>query len=109
MEFTFTENNRCVICKDFVGSKKASKVIHIRLQHKKILDILDEELGKNGYLKNENEEFFEDETSTSRGCITSESSISRSSRTSISSFARSKGVKMTQTQMTWRSRLTSSR
>ena len=95
MEFTFTENNRCVICKkDFVSSKKASKVIHIRLQHKKILDILDEELGKNGYLKNENEEFFEDEvtlenlglvckicafteTSTNRGCITSESRISR--------------------------------
>ena len=106
MEFTFTENNLSVICKkDFVGSKKASKVIHIGLEHKKILDILD----KDGYLKNENEEFFENEvtlenlglvckicafteTSTSRGCITSESSISRSSRTSISSFARSEGV-----------------
>ena len=62
MEFTFTENNQCVICKkDFVGSKKASKVIHIGMEHKKILDILHEELGKNGYLKNENEEFFEDE------------------------------------------------
>ena len=36
-------------------------MIHIGMEHKKILDILDEELGKNGYLKNENEEFFEDE------------------------------------------------
>ena len=32
---------------DFVGSKKVSKVIHIGLEHKKILDILDEEFVKN--------------------------------------------------------------
>merc|ERR1719367_2673359 len=37
MEFTFMEKNRCVICqKDFTGAKKASKVIHIGLEHKKI-------------------------------------------------------------------------
>ena len=54
MEFTFMEKNRCVICqKDFVGAKKASKVIHIGLEHKKIFDILDEEFGKDGYLKHD--------------------------------------------------------
>ena len=48
------ENNRCVICqKDIVGSKKASKVIHIGLEHKKIFDILDEEFGKNRCLKHD--------------------------------------------------------
>ena len=54
MEFTFMEKNRCVICqKDFVGAKKSSKVIHIGLEHKKIFDILDEEFGKDGYLKHD--------------------------------------------------------
>ena len=54
MEFTFMEKNRCVICqKDFTGAKKASKVIHIGLEHKKIFDILDEEFGKDGYLKHD--------------------------------------------------------
>ena len=58
---------RCIYQLTFVvifkarSDKKASKGIHIGMEHKKILDILDEELGKNGYLKNENEEFFEDE------------------------------------------------
>ena len=48
------EKNRCVICqKDFVGAKKASKVIHIGLEHKKIFDICDEEFCKDGYLKHD--------------------------------------------------------
>merc|ERR1719208_687408 len=54
MEFSFIEKNRCTICfKDFIGAKKSSKVIHIGLEHKMIYDILDEEFGKDGFLKHD--------------------------------------------------------
>ena len=54
MEFSYIEKNRCTICgKDFIGAKKSSKVIHIGLEHKKIYDILDEEFGKDGFLKHD--------------------------------------------------------
>jgi len=54
MEFEFIEKNKCVHCdKDFIGAKKSSKVIHIGLEHKKIFEILEEEFGKDGYLKHD--------------------------------------------------------
>ena len=54
MEYIFIEKNRCTVCqKDFIGAKKSSKVIHIGLEHKKIFEILDEEFGKDGYLKHD--------------------------------------------------------
>ena len=54
MEFSFIEKNQCVVChKDFLGAKKSSKVIHIGLEHRKIYEILDEEFGKDGYLKHD--------------------------------------------------------
>ena len=52
MEMQFIVKNKCVHCgKDFIGAKKSSKVIHIGLEHKQIFNILDEEFGKDGYLK----------------------------------------------------------
>jgi len=54
MEFDFIDKNKCVHCdKDFIGAKKSSKVIHIGLEHKKIFEILEEEFGKDGYLKHD--------------------------------------------------------
>ena len=54
MELSFIEKNRCTACnKDFIGAKKSSKVIHIGLEHRVIYDILDEEFGKDGYLKHD--------------------------------------------------------
>jgi len=54
MEYQFIEKNKCVHCdKDFIGAKKSSKVIHIGVEHKKIFEILEEEFGKDGYLKHD--------------------------------------------------------
>ena len=54
LEFSYIIKNQCTLCgKDFVGAKKSSKVIHIGLEHKKIYDILDEEFGKDGFLKHD--------------------------------------------------------
>jgi len=54
MEFEFIEKNKCVHCdKDFIGAKKSSKVIHIGVEHKKIFEILEEDFGKDGYLKHD--------------------------------------------------------
>lgn len=54
MEFDFIVRNKCVHCgKDFIGAKKSSKVIHIGVEHKKIFEILEQEFGKDGYLKHD--------------------------------------------------------
>jgi len=56
MEYNFIEKNKCIHCdKDFIGAKKSSKVIHIGVEHKKIFEILEEEFGKDGYLKHDSD------------------------------------------------------